>query len=67
MNSTREIQVSRANIESWIEQGLRSLREIQDGEDVVALQLGSLSKDLVNVIYKTKPSELELETIIHKP
>jgi hypothetical protein len=66
-NPTRERQISRQLIESWIEAGLRQLRDIQDGEDVVDLQLGPLNKDLVNVIYKVKPMELEVETIIHRP
>lgn len=66
-SETREKQVSRSNIEAWVEAGLRQFKEIKDNEDLVALQIGPLNKDLVNVVYKVKARvEPEMEVFILK-
>ena len=63
---TRELQVSKSLVESWIETGLRSMGELRDADDVVALQVGNMTKDLVNIIYKVKDKELPMEVILHR-
>lgn len=62
---TREIQVSRSSIEAAYETWLRQIKEIKDNEDIVELQIGPMNQELVNVVYKVKPKELDTEVILH--
>lgn len=63
MNSLRQRTVSKDLILSWIETGLRSIKGIENGEDLVHIDFDSLKNETIQ--YTVKPKELEVEVILH--
>lgn len=57
LENSRDIVVSAANIQGWIETGLRQIKEIQDSEDI-EIKFTPMAGELYNVHIFPKKEEV---------